>query len=64
MSREDYEMLKQIREWQESRKKDDSELNEENDELIIEQNTIYEIDYDCYECLMKDKKNYYKHGED
>lgn len=28
----------------------------ENDELIIEDNTIYEIDLTCYECLMKRKQ--------
>lgn len=59
MSREDYEMLKKIREWQENRKKNASGMSEENDDLIIEQNTIYEIDYDCYECLLKDKMKYF-----
>lgn len=29
----------------------------ENDELIIEENTIYEIDLECYECLKKARKN-------
>lgn len=35
---------------------------EENDELIIEDNTIYEIDLNCYECLMKEKqkRDFYK----
>lgn len=28
----------------------------ENDNLIIEDNTIYEIDLDCYECLMRERK--------
>lgn len=28
----------------------------EEDDLIIEENTIYEIDLDCYECLMREKK--------
>lgn len=27
----------------------------ENDELIVEENTIYEIDLNCYECMMKEK---------
>lgn len=28
----------------------------EEDELIIEDNTIYEIDLDCYSCLQKQRK--------
>lgn len=28
----------------------------EDDELIIEDNTIYEIDLDCYSCLQKRRK--------
>lgn len=28
----------------------------EDDNLIIEENTIYEIDLDCYECLMRERK--------
>lgn len=28
----------------------------ENDELIIEENTIYEIDLNCYECLKRAKQ--------
>lgn len=31
----------------------------EEDDLIIEDNTIYEIDLDCYECLMQERK---RHG--
>lgn len=58
MSREDYNMLKQIEELKSSAKCSSQSVNDENDELIIEQNTIYEIDYDCYECLMKEKKKY------
>lgn len=27
----------------------------ENDELIIEENTIYEIDLDCYECMQQER---------
>lgn len=28
----------------------------ENDELIIEENTIYEIDLECYHCLQEKEK--------
>jgi hypothetical protein len=28
----------------------------EDDDLVIEDNTIYEVDPDCYECLRKEKK--------
>jgi hypothetical protein len=28
----------------------------EDDELIIEDNTIYEIDLDCYSCLQRKRK--------
>lgn len=28
----------------------------ENDELVIEENTIYEIDLECYNCLKKKEK--------
>ncbi|BBF43873.1 hypothetical protein lbkm_2561 [Lachnospiraceae bacterium KM106-2] len=31
-------------------------LNYNDDDLIIAENTIYEIDMDCYDCLMKEKK--------
>lgn len=30
--------------------------SDNNDELIIEENTIYEIDLDCYECLQRAKQ--------
>ena len=30
----------------------------ENDELIIEENTIYEIDLECYECMLREKSRY------
>lgn len=30
--------------------------NFDQDDLIIEENTIYEIDMECYECMMKEKK--------
>jgi hypothetical protein len=32
----------------------------EDDALVIEDNTIYEVDLDCYECLMKEKKKHLK----
>lgn len=33
----------------------------EEDGLIIEDNTIYEIDLNCYECLSEEEKDqYYK----
>lgn len=35
----------------------------ENDELIIEENTIYEIDLDCYECLLREKGKYIGKGK-
>lgn len=28
----------------------------EEDDLIIEDNTIYEVDLDCYECLRRERK--------
>jgi hypothetical protein len=28
----------------------------ENDDLVIEDNTIYEVDLDCYECLRRERK--------
>ena len=28
----------------------------ENKKLVIEDNTIYEIDLDCYDCLVKESK--------
>ncbi len=58
MSREDYNMLKQIGELRNNNTYSAQGGNDENDELIIEQNTIYEIDYECYECLMQEKKKY------
>lgn len=61
MSREDYELLKQVNEMK--NRKVSPRKNEENDELIIEQNTIYEIDLDCYECLMREKKRYMSRSE-
>lgn len=64
MSREDYEMLKRIREWQEFRKENASAMSTENDELIIEQNTIYEVDFDCYDCMMKDKMKYFNNNRE
>ncbi|SFR80335.1 hypothetical protein [Anaeromicropila populeti] len=27
-----------------------------NDELVIEDNTIYEMDLDCFECLRKERQ--------
>lgn len=61
MSREDYELLKQVNEMK--NRKVSPRKNEENDELIIEQNTIYEIDLDCYECLIREKKRYINRSE-
>ncbi|MDO5291704.1 MAG: hypothetical protein Q4F05_03030 [bacterium] len=58
MSREDYDILKEIGELRNNSKHSSRCNNDENDELIIEENTIYEIDYDCYECLMKERKQY------
>lgn len=63
MSREDFELLKQYNKWQEKKTGNDKRDYEENDELIIEQNTIYEIDLDCYECLMREKRKYYHEDE-
>lgn len=48
-------MIKKINELQ---KKGHSKKYSENDELIIEENTIYEIDLECYECLLKEKSKY------
>lgn len=48
-------MIKQINELQ---RKGRSKKISENDELIIEENTIYEIDLECYECLLKEKSKY------
>ncbi len=60
MSREDYEVIKQINELQ---KKGNAKRYRENDELIIEENTVYEIDLDCYECLLKEKNKYIGRGK-
>lgn len=64
MSREDYELLKQLMEWKDLdvRRKDD-EYVDENEDLVIEENTIYEIDMDCYECLMREKRKLLREGE-
>lgn len=43
--------------WNPSEKNDKNQAySDNNDELIIEENTIYEIDLDCYECLQKAKQ--------
>lgn len=59
MSREDFEVIKHMNELQRN-----SNLKRygENDELIIEENTIYEIDLECYECLLKEKSKYLGQG--
>ena len=33
------------------------ENKESRSKLVIDESTIYEIDMDCYECLMKNKNN-------
>lgn len=30
----------------------------EEDDLVIDDNTIYEVDLDCYECLKREKKKF------
>ena len=55
MSREDYEMIKRVNELQRRGKQ---ERYGENDELIIESNTIYEIDLECYEAMLREKSKY------
>lgn len=43
--------------WNPSEKNDKNQAySDNNDELIIEENTIYEIDLDCYECLQRAKQ--------
>lgn len=60
LSREDYEMIKRMNELQ---KKSSQRRYGENDELIIEENTIYEIDLECYECMLKEKSKYINKGQ-
>lgn len=64
MSREDYELLKQLMEWKglDIRRKNDEDIDD-NEDLVIEENTIYEIDMDCYECLMREKRKLLREGE-
>ncbi len=60
MSREDYEMIKRMNELQ---KRSNQRRYGENDELIIEENTIYEIDLECYECMLREKSKYISNGQ-
>ncbi len=53
-------MIKRMNELQ---KKSSQRRYGENDELIIEENTIYEIDLECYECMLKEKSRYINKGQ-
>ena len=55
MSREDYEMIKRMNELHH---KNNHANYRENDELIIEENTIYELDLECYESMLREKSRY------
>ncbi len=48
-------MMKRLNELQ---RRSNKEKCRENDELIIENNTIYEIDLECYECMLREKSNH------
>lgn len=39
------------------KRNDKKEFSDCNDELIIEENTIYEIDLDCLECMKKNMQD-------
>ena len=36
-------------------KNDDTNKKESRSKVIIDENTIYEIDLDCYECMQQDE---------
>ncbi len=55
MSREDYEMIKRMSDLQH---RGNHGKYRENDELIIEENTIYELDLECYENMLREKSRY------
>lgn len=46
-----------------SEKNNDKAFSDYNDELIIEENTIYEIDLNCLEC-MKKRETYKKKNKE